>query len=126
MVGVQEEERRTFRETVASLSGVASKSSFWRKHSYFQKQTGQIPHTKSRKNNLAMGEDGAKLVARTIVRGDAEGVDEVSLDDPSNLTSYVDKLKDFREVVLGRIREAIDKEDEDEEDEEEEEEEEEE
>ena len=69
-------------------------------------------------------EGGAKLVARTIVRGDAEGVDEVTLDDPSNLTSYVDKLKDFREGVLGRIREAIDKEDEEEEDEEEEEEEE--
>ena len=73
-------------------------------------------------------EEGAKLVARTFLRtgggGDAEGgfvVDEIALDDPSNLTSYVDKLKDFREGVLGRIREAIDKEDEDEEEEEEEE-----
>ena len=76
-------------------------------------------------------EGGAKLVARTFLRtggnggGEAEGgfvVDEIALDDPSNLTSYVDKLKDFREVVLGRIREAIDKEDEEEEEEEEEEE----
>tara|TARA_B100000073_G_scaffold346429_1_gene357809 strand:- start:76 stop:339 length:264 start_codon:yes stop_codon:yes gene_type:complete len=77
-------------------------------------------------------EGGAKLVAKTFLRtggngGDAEGgfvVDEIALDDASNLTSYVDKLKDFREGVLGRIREAIDKEDEEEEDEEEEEEEE--
>ena len=70
-------------------------------------------------------EGGAKLVARTFLRGgggDAEGgfvVDEIALDDASNLTSYVDKLKDFREGVLGRIREAIDKEDEEEEEEEE-------
>ena len=70
-------------------------------------------------------EGGAKLVARTFLRtggngGDAEGgfvVDEIALDDASNLTSYVDKLKDFREGVLGRIREAIDKEDEEEEEE---------
>jgi len=40
----------------------------------------------------------------------------------SDLSSYLEKLKEFREVVLGRIREAIDNEDDVEEEEEEEEE----
>jgi len=47
-------------------------------------------------------------------------LDEVSVENLSDLSSYLEKLKEFREVVLGRIREAIDNEDDTEEEEEEE------
>jgi len=79
----------------------------------------------------------AKLVSKTTIAaagggggngGEKSGrrgetlLDEVSVENLSDLSSYLEKLKEFREVVLGRIREAIDNEDDVEEEEEEEEE----
>jgi hypothetical protein len=76
----------------------------------------------------------AKLVSKTTIAaaasvGGGDGrensaretrLDEVSVENLSDLSSYLEKLKEFREVVLGRIREAIDNEDDTEEEEEEE------
>jgi len=74
----------------------------------------------------------AKLVSKTTIAAAAVGgggreksgretlLDEVSVENLSDLSSYLEKLKEFREVVLGRIREAIDNEDDMEEEEEEE------
>ena len=75
----------------------------------------------------------AKLVSKTTIAaavGDGGGgrensaretlLDEVLVENLSDLSSYLEKLKEFREVVLGRIREAIDNEDDTEEEEEEE------
>ena len=78
----------------------------------------------------------AKLVSKTTIAAAVGGgggggrensaretrLDEVSVENLSDLSSYLEKLKEFREVVLGRIREAIDNEDDVEEEEEEEEE----
>ena len=74
----------------------------------------------------------AKLVSKTTIAAAVGGdgreksgretlLDEVSVENLSDLSSYLEKLKEFREVVLGRIREAIDNEDDMEEEEEEEE-----
>jgi len=77
----------------------------------------------------------AKLVSKTTIAAASVGggggggrensaretrLDEVSVENLSDLSSYLEKLKEFREVVLGRIREAIDNEDDTEEEEEEE------
>jgi hypothetical protein len=62
----------------------------------------------------AVGDGGREKSARETL------LDEVLVENLSDLSSYLEKLKEFREVVLGRIREAIDNEDDMEEEEEEE------